>query len=170
MGVGARGDRELPEPPVQLVVQGTVSGSGSTRTVGCGHGVCSVAAPTAIAASSAAPTPARARTFAHVLRQPGDVADDPRPQGAATPPPPLRRAAMVAPASRIVSRLCAHGEGGGLHERTEEVPAPVRGRQAEHRAAQVGVEQRRALAGEVGQREQAAGAGPDRGGLVVELS
>ena len=49
------------------------------------------------------------------------------------------------------------------------MPASVRGRQPEDRAAQVGVEQRRALAGEVGQREEAAGPGPGLGGLGIQL-
>ena len=120
------------------------------------------------AANSAAPTPARDGPSRTSCASPVTSLTICGHSAPAAPPPLLRRPAMVAPASRIVSRLWRTAKAAASMSARKRCPRPCAAVRPSDRAAQVGVEQRRALAGEVRQREEAAGAGSGRGGLLVQ--
>ena len=118
------GDCELAEPPVELVVHGARRGSGSTCTAACGQLVCSVAAPAATAASSAAPTPARDGPSRTSCVRPVTSLTI---CGHSAPRRRRRRcaqAAMVAPASSIVSRFWRTAKAAASMSARKRWPRP----------------------------------------------
>ena len=110
--------------PYSSSYRSAASGSGSTRSVGCGHVVCSDAAPAATAANSAAPTPARDGPPRTSCASPVTSLTICGHNAPAAPPPLLRRPAMVAPASRIVSRLWRTAKAAASMNARKRCPRP----------------------------------------------
>ena len=165
-----RRERQLTEPPVEIVVQGSATKRAARRACARRHPFrLERRGPDGDGREQRRADARPVGTLAHVLHESGHIGDDLRPEQ-------LRRAAAAAAQTRDRGpclahhlEVLAHGEGGRFEKRAEYVAAPVRGGQAEERAAQVGVEPRRALPGEVRQGEEAAGAGTGALGLVEEL-
>src|SRR5450759_1893451 len=100
-----------------------------------------------------------------LLRQLRHVAHDLRPEAAAGTSTAGPKGADAGAGLAHDVEVVAQREGRALEQRARGVAARVRGRKAEQQAARVGVEERRALAVEVRQGEEAAG--PGAGGLLA---
>ena len=108
-------------------------------------------------ASRASPSARRSRRRGRAA-PPGHVADDLRPQPAAGAAADGDEAPVRARRRRDRLEVVPHAVGGALQRGAVEVGRGRGAASARDHAARVGVEERRALAGEVGQHEQPVGA------------